>query len=80
MKKEYGVLTFRVLSGERREIVVIGPHIDEKLHHRITAFAFHIIGTKEEFPSDFRESIEIFLEEEGYKVPDLQYYQTIKVW
>jgi len=80
MKKEYGVLTFKLASGDRREIIVKGPRINGILYGQIVAFAFHIIGEKDEFPSDFRETMEDFLRDDGYEVLDPRYYDAIKVW
>jgi hypothetical protein len=80
MKKEYGVLTFRLAAtGERREIFVKGPRIDGALYGQIVVFAAHAIGEKDEFPSDFRETMEHFLRD-NYEVLEPRYYDTIKVW
>jgi len=81
MKKEYGVLTFRLAAtGERREIFVKGPRIDGALYGQMVVFAFHIIGEKDEFPSNFGEFIEDFLRDDGYEVLEPRYYDVIKVW
>jgi len=80
MKKEYGVLTFKAVTGEMRTIIVRGPPIPKPFYRQIAAMAFHLIKDREEFPSDFRETMKDFLEDEGYKVIEPRRYDTIKAW
>lgn len=80
MKKEYGILTFKTKSGESRIIIVKGPPIPEPFYRQIAGMAFHLIKEREEFPSDFREVMAGFLEDEGYKIIEPRYYDTFKVW